>query len=164
MRLNPCTTHYSWDTTPLYNSSLTRPLEYSAPPLPPFELCKQLYNAQHVFIGSILCSVQPDDFYERLNSVYTSELDISSLESRLNMCQVLMILSLGQMYSINQWTNDEGPPGFTYFKSALHLLPEIHETPSLLFIEVLAYVAYYMHSLNRPDSAFIYVSVLYCSD
>jgi hypothetical protein len=63
------------------------------------------------------------------------------------------------MYSVNQWIGEEGPPGFKYFKHALRFLPDIHEEGSILFVEVLCYVAYYMQNLNRRDAAFLYVCI-----
>lgn len=63
------------------------------------------------------------------------------------------------MYSVNQWSGDDGPPGFKYFKHALRFLPDIHEEGSIFFVEVLCYVAYYMQNLNRWDAAFLYVSI-----
>lgn len=61
------------------------------------------------------------------------------------------------MYSVNQWSGDDGPPGFKYFKHGLRFLPDIHEEGSIFFVEVLCYVAYYMQNLNRRDAAFLYV-------
>lgn len=61
------------------------------------------------------------------------------------------------MYSVNQWSGDDGPPGFKYFKHALRFLPDIHEEGSIFFVDVLCYVAYYMQNLNRRDAAFLYV-------
>ncbi|KAF2015228.1 C6 transcription factor [Aaosphaeria arxii CBS 175.79] len=160
MRMNPSTLPIAYAAPPLYDvSCLSRSSDHSIPDLPPIELCKQLFQAQHVFIGSIFSSLHPDDFYQRLDYVHSKELDLTRVETRLTICQVLVVLSLGQLYSINQWTNNQGPPGFSYFQSALDVLPAIHERPSLQFIEVLAYVAYYMQNLNRPDAAFIYIGV-----
>ncbi|KXG53348.1 Transcription factor [Penicillium griseofulvum] len=60
---------------------------------------------------------------------------------------------------VNQWIGEEGPPGFKYFKHALRFLPDIHEEGSILFVEVLCYVAYYMQNLNRRDAAFLYIGL-----
>jgi hypothetical protein len=62
------------------------------------------------------------------------------------------------MYSVNEWSGPDGPPGFEYFMQALQLLPDIHEEGSVLFVEVLSLVGYFMQNLNRRDAAFLYVS------
>ena len=87
----------------------------------------------------------------------TADLD---REECLIYSQVLLVISFGLMYSVNQWSGDEGPPGFKYFQHALQFLPDIHEEGSIFFVEVLCYVAYYMQNLNRRDAAFIYVCPL----
>lgn len=75
----------------------------------------------------------------------------------LSYCQVLLILAFGQLYSVNQWTSFDGPPGFEFFTHALQFLPDIHEEGSVLFVGVLALVGYFMQNLNRRDAAFLYV-------
>ncbi|KAF5962288.1 C6 transcription factor [Fusarium bulbicola] len=129
------------------------------PPLPPFELCKELYNTQHAYIGTIFAFLQPEDFLQRLRLVYNQELDLTQRDGRLYLCQVLLVLAFGQMYSINRWTSPDGPPGFDYFKAALDFLPDIHQRSSLRFIEVLACVTYYMQTLGRQDAASTYIGV-----
>lgn len=159
MRLNSAPGNFSWDIQPMYDPpSLCSPVKLTPPPLPPFELCKQLYSAQYAYIGTIFSFIQPNQFEGYLRQIYAQRLDSSVRENRLIVCQVLMVLALGQMYSINQWTGNDGPPGFVYFKSALQFLPDIHEKGSVQFIEALCYVAYYMQNLNRRDAAFLYVS------
>ena len=61
------------------------------------------------------------------------------------------------MYSVNQWIDYNGPPGFDYFTLALELMPELHEKGSILFVETLALVGYFMQNLNRRDAAFLYI-------
>lgn len=63
------------------------------------------------------------------------------------------------MYSVNQWIDYNGPPGFEYFTNALELLPDMHEEGSILFVETLALVGYFMQNLNRIDAAFLYVGM-----
>lgn len=89
--------------------------------------------------------------------MYRKDPDLSDRETCLAYCQVLLIFAYGMLYQINQWHSHEGPPGFSYFIQALDLLPDIHEEGSLLFVEVLALVGYFMQVLNRRDAAFLYV-------
>jgi proline utilization trans-activator len=134
------------------------------PELPPYDFAKRLYAAQHMYIGTIFSFLQPQDFEKRLEWVYSQGPDFSVREACLSYCQILMIFAYGQMYSVNQWAGSDGPPGFTYFMQALQLLPEIHEEGSILFVEVLSLVGYYMQNLNRRDAAFLYVSVTSTND
>ncbi|KAL4781225.1 fungal-specific transcription factor domain-containing protein [Aspergillus varians] len=127
------------------------------PQLPPFGLAIHLYRAQYAYIGTIFSFLSERDFHRRLELVYSRAPDTQSLEDCLVYCQILLVLAFGQMYSINPWVGNEGPPGFVYFKSALEFLPDAHEDTSILFIEVLSYVAYYMQTLNRRDAAYFYI-------
>ncbi|RAK98455.1 transcription factor domain-containing protein [Aspergillus ibericus CBS 121593] len=160
-RLNPTSTNLAWDVRPLYDdpSSLRRSVPRSLPQLPPFEYAKRLYWVQYVYIGTIFSLIQPHDFEERLHIVYSQPPDLLNRESCLVYCQVLLVIAFGLMYSVNQWSGDDGPPGFRYFKHALRFLPDIHEEGSIFFVEVLCYVAYYMQNLNRRDAAFLYIGL-----
>lgn len=90
--------------------------------------------------------------------MYDREPDFSDKRDCLLYCQIFIILAFGQMYSINQWTSYDGPPGFEYFQQAMNLLPDIHEQPSVTFVEVLSLVGYFFQNLNRRDAAFLYVT------
>ncbi|KAA8649532.1 transcription factor domain-containing protein [Aspergillus tanneri] len=141
-RLHPTSAHLAWDVRPLYDDplSLRMSTTRALPQMPPFEFAKR-------------------DFEERLKMVYNQPPDFSSRESCLVYCQVLLVVAFGLMYSVNQWSGDDGPPGFKYFKHALRFLPDIHEEGSIFFVEVLCYVAYYMQNLNRRDAAFLYIGL-----
>lgn len=128
--------------------------------LPHFEFAKRLYAAQYVYIGSIFSFTSPEAFERNLREMYNREPDFSNLKDRLNYCQILVILAFGQMYSVNQWTSNDGPPGFEFFQQAMHLLPDIHERPSVTFVEVLSLIGYFFQNLNRRDAAFLYASNL----
>lgn len=160
-RINPTAETLAWHMYPHYDDTswLRRPVSPKIPQLPPFELAKRLYRAQHAYIGTIFSFLSDEDFMQRLELVYSRAPDPLSREDCLVYCQVLLIFAFGQMYSINQWVGNEGPPGFAYFKSALQFLPDVHEDASMLFIEVLCYVAYYMQTLNRRDAAYLYIGI-----
>lgn len=76
-----------------------------------------------------------------------------------------MILALGRLYSVNHragsdlLTLKDDPPGFEYFTYALALLPDIHEECSVLGVETLAYVGYFMQNMNRRDASFLYIGI-----
>ncbi|KAJ5117009.1 hypothetical protein N7456_001357 [Penicillium angulare] len=160
-RLNPSSTNLAWDVRPLYDdpSSLRRPVEDALPQLPPFQFAKRLFWVQYAYIGTIFSLIHPAQFEERLEYVYHQPHDFSHRETCLIYCQVLLVMAFGLMYSVNQWSGDDGPPGFKYFKHALRFLPDIHEEGSIFFVEVLCYVAYYMQNLNRRDAAFLYIGL-----
>ena len=146
--------------SPTYNDTawLRRPSISIHPQLPPYDFAKRLHAAQHMYIGTIFSFVEPQAFDKRLLSIYSRAPDLNDHEERLSYCQILLILAYGQMYSVNQWTGNDGPPGFHYFMQALQVLPDIHEDGSILFVEVLSLVGYYMQNLNRRGAAFLYVS------
>ncbi|KAJ6114271.1 hypothetical protein N7486_000049 [Penicillium sp. IBT 16267x] len=158
-RLNPSTLD---DTHPLYEpASLRRPVDSVLPPLPPLENAKRLFWVQYDYIGTIFSLIQPAQFDKRLDFVYHNPPDFSHRESCLVICQILLVIAFGLLYSINQWSGDDGPPGFTYFRHALRFLPDIHEDlmASILHVEVLCYIAYYLQNLNRRDAAFLYIGL-----
>lgn len=139
------------DASPLHHTdlSLRRKEDPALPGLPPLNTAKRWYAAQFAYIGSIFNFIQPKYFESRLAEVYDRGPDTSRPEDCLLYCQILLILAFGQMYSLNAWASDDGPPGFSYFQAAMRLLPDIHEEGSVLFVEVLGLVAYFMQILNR---------------
>ncbi|GME22637.1 C6 transcription factor [Neofusicoccum parvum] len=52
-----------------------------------------------------------------------------------------------------------GQRRFDYFMQALQFMPEIHDEGSVLFVEVLSLVGYFMQNLNRRDAAFLYIGL-----
>ncbi|KKZ61729.1 hypothetical protein EMCG_03758 [[Emmonsia] crescens] len=152
--------------TPTYNSSSNfsiRPNAHQFPPsttsLPPFPFAKRLYAEQYAYIGTIFSFTSPETFEKNIREMYDREPDFSDKRDCLLYCQIFIILAFGQMYSINQWTSYDGPPGFEYFQQAMNLLPDIHEQPSVTFVEVLSLVGYFFQNLNRRDAAFLYIGL-----
>ncbi|KAH8802558.1 fungal-specific transcription factor domain-containing protein [Xylogone sp. PMI_703] len=160
-KLNPTTETLAWHMYPHYDDTawLRRSIGAELPQLPPYEFAKHLYLAQYAYIGIIFSFLSSEDFYDRLKEVYIRQPDLSDKEDCLMYCQVLLVLAMGQMYSVNQWSGNDGPPGFLYFKHALKFLPDVHEDSSILFVEVLSYVGYYMQALNRRDAAYLYLGL-----
>jgi hypothetical protein len=158
-RLNPTAETLAWHKYPHYeDSNWTRRVNKpELPQLPPREIAKRLYLAQKAYIGTIFSFLSDSAFYSRLELVYNGSLDYTDREDRLTYCQTLLVFAFGQMYSINQWVGAAGPPGFTYFKQALDFLPNMYEEASILFIETLSYVAYFMQTINRRDAAYLMI-------
>ncbi|KAJ6041628.1 uncharacterized protein N7446_010492 [Penicillium canescens] len=160
-RLNPVSTNLAWDVCPLYDdsSSLRRSVAATLPQLPPLETAKRLFWVQYAYVGTIFSLIHPTEYEERLDLVYHQPPDFSHRETCLIYCQVLLVTAYGLMYSVNEWSDEDGPPGFAYFRHALEFLPGIHEEGSIFFVEVLCYVAYYLQNLNRRDAAFLYIGL-----
>jgi len=147
---------------PTYNPEAMRPRRHSMigqVKLPPYQFALRLFAAQFTYIGTIFAFVPKATFEPRLKKAYEGPPDLRDREACLAYAEVLVLLAFGQMYSVNQWNGSDGPPGFEYFTHALQFLPDIHEDGSILFIEVLSLVGYFMQNLNRRDAAFLYVGV-----
>lgn len=125
--------------------------------LPPIEIARQLFAAQYTYIGTIFSFTSPAAFDQLLQEAYQGPPELSDRDACLAHAKVLVILAFGKMYSVNQWIDYNGPPGFDYFTLALEVLPDLHEEGSIPFVETLALVGYFMQNLNRRDAAFLYI-------
>lgn len=158
-RLNPTAETLAWHKYPHYEDTswISRSNNPKMPTMPPFQIAQRLYRAQHAYIGTIFSFLGDAAFQERLEHVYSRQFDPNDREERLIYCQTLLVFAFGQMYSINEWVGKEGPPGFSYFKHALDFLPNLYDEGSILFVEVLSYVAYFMQTINRRDAAYLII-------
>ncbi|EOO01263.1 putative c6 transcription factor protein [Phaeoacremonium minimum UCRPA7] len=127
--------------------------------LPPIDIARQLFAAQYTYIGTIFSFTDPASFDQLLFEAYQGPPDLADQDACLAYAKVLVILAFGKLYSINQWIDYNGPPGFEYFTHALQLLPDAHEEGSILFVETLALVGYFMQNMNRRDAAFLYIGM-----
>lgn len=133
----------------LYNASHVR--------LPPIEIARQLFAAQYTYIGTIFSFVSPSAFDLLLQEAYEKPLNIAEPEASLKYAKLLIILAFGKMYSVNQWIDYDGPPGFDYFTHVPQLIPDLHEQGSVLFVETLALAGFFMQNLNRLDASSLYI-------
>ncbi|KAK3311792.1 fungal-specific transcription factor [Apodospora peruviana] len=127
--------------------------------LPPIDIARRLFAAQYTYIGTIFAFTDPGAFDQELIAAYRGQPDLSDKEACLAYAKVLLTLAFGQLYSVNQWIDFKGPPGFEYFTHALQLLPDAHEEGSILCVETLALVGYFMQNMNRRDAAFLYIGM-----
>lgn len=126
--------------------------------LPPIDMARRLFAAQYMYIGTIFAFTDPRESFERLLlEAYGGLPDPADKTACLEHAKVLIVLAFGQLYSVNQWVDFRGPPGFDYFRDALNLLPETHEEGSILCVETLALAGYFMQNMNRRDAAFQYI-------
>ncbi|CAK7213891.1 Transcriptional activator [Sporothrix curviconia] len=123
--------------------------------LPPVDIARQYFFAQHMYIGTIFAFSDPTTFDRQLRAAYDGP-----------------PTALGRLYSVNR-TNVVGdarhdgtgmdetdsPPGFGYFAHALALLPDVHEPGSILGVETLAYVGYFFQNINRRDAAYLHIGL-----
>lgn len=121
------------------------------------DIARQLFAAQYTYIGTIFSFVSPSTFETLLREAYQSSLKLVDQDACLTYAKLLVILAFGKMYSVNQWIDYDGPPGFDYFTHVLQLLPDLHEQGSVLFVETLALVGFFMQNLNRRDAASLYI-------
>lgn len=127
--------------------------------LPPLDIARRLFAAQYTYIGTIFAFTDPAAFDQELIAAYRGQPDLSDKDACLAYAKVLITLAFGQLYSVNQWIDFKGPPGFEYFTHALQLLPDAHEEGSILCVETLALVGYFMQNMNRRDAAFLYIGM-----
>ncbi|KAK1493294.1 fungal specific transcription factor [Colletotrichum tamarilloi] len=128
--------------------------------LPPIDIARRLFAAQYTYIGTIFAFTDPKASFDHLLiEAYRGPPDPSDREACLSYAKVLIILAFGQLYSVNQWVDFRGPPGFDYFTHALNLLPDTHEEGSLLCVETLALIGCFMQNMNRRDAAFLYTGM-----
>ncbi|KIW05348.1 uncharacterized protein PV09_03864 [Verruconis gallopava] len=124
---------------------------------PPLQVANGWYSAHYSYIGTIFSFSTREWFDQHLAKAYSGPPNTADPEACLAYAKVLTILAFGQLYSVNQWDSFDGPPGFELFCHAVQYLPSIHEESSLLFVETLALVGYYMQNLGERDAAFLYV-------
>lgn len=137
----------------------SRPISSKVPDLPPYDQVLQFYAAQQTQVNLMFAFLEPDDFQRKLDVVYSAGLDLARRDHVLSLCQVLLVVAFGMMYSVNTWASKDGPPGFTYFKQALMFVPAVYEGGSVQLVEVICYCAYYLSTINKHDTAFLYVSL-----
>ncbi|KAK0614385.1 fungal-specific transcription factor domain-containing protein [Immersiella caudata] len=127
--------------------------------LPPLDVARRLFAAQYTYLGTIFAFTDPASFDRELIAAYRGRPDVADKDACLAYAKVLVTLAFGKMYSVNQWIDYQGPPGFEYFTQALQLLPDAHEEGSIRCVETLALVGYFMQNMNRHDAAFLYIGM-----
>lgn len=143
--------------------------------LPPIDIARQYFYAQHMYIGTIFAFSDPTVFDRQLSAAYDGPplcTLAENTETCLTYAKIFMILALGQLYSVNRTSSSgdsrpgskeigdaDSPPGLGNFAHALALLPDMHEPGSILAVETLAYVGYFFQNINRRDAAYLYIGL-----
>ena len=147
-------------TASLYSIVPSRKTIVPSVALPPTkEAAWLLFEDQFTYIGTIFAFADRARFRHLLDKVYDGRLDVADPCSCLAHAKLLVIMAFGQFYSINQQMGGGGLPGSEYFAAAVQLLPEIHEHASILFVETLCLIGYFMQNLNHRAAAFSYVGL-----
>lgn len=134
--------------------------------LPPYDYSIRLIDTVEQFIG------QEQHYFLRRtlrNKVLTMHQDPESSENRTQgwLCRWLSVVALGELYSRIQTVQadvatpqlEQEPPGADYYFQAVSLLQELAETPDIEYVETLCLLALYAYSLNKVNTAYMYVGV-----
>lgn len=134
--------------------------------LPPYEYSIGLINTLEHFIG------QEQHYFLRRslrNKVLMMHQDPEAPENKTQgwLCRWLSLVALGELYSNSQLSRlDAGsyqsflqPPGSEYYFQAVSLLQELAESPDIEYVETLCLLALYAYSLNKVNTAYMYVGV-----
>jgi len=134
--------------------------------LPPYDYSIRLINTLEHFIG------QEQHYFLRRslrNKVLIMHQNPEAPESRAQgwLCRWLSLVALGELYSNGQMAQLEAaslqpgrePPGAEYYFQAVSLLQELAETPDIEYVETLCLLALYAYSLNKVNTAYMYVGV-----
>ena len=127
--------------------------------LPHPQAARILFEDQFTYIGTIFAFTDRVGFEQLLVDVYSRPLDVFDPASCLAHAKFLVTMAFGQLYSINQQVGGGGLPGFEYFSAAVQLLPEMHEQPSIRYVETLCLIGYFMQNLQHRAAAFFYVGL-----
>ncbi|KAH6879538.1 fungal-specific transcription factor domain-containing protein [Thelonectria olida] len=113
------------------------------------------------FIGQDYHFFLHHDFLQQLNKAY--ELSDSPPTDSVWVCKFFAVLALGELYSNSTPTNKDSPsssvPGTNYFLTAVRLLQDLFEEPSIAQIETMLLFCFYSNALGRIKSAHMYSGI-----
>ncbi|KAL9086680.1 MAG: hypothetical protein Q9165_006999 [Trypethelium subeluteriae] len=133
--------------------------------VPSIDDTRYLFNTVKFHIGQIYRLLDTDTFIKNIEEFYSQNAATEKVDaSRLWFVQLLLVLSLGKaLLSQSKITLD--PPGSKFFKRAMAMMPD-HSTlwkDSLMAIDVLALAALYLYSIDRRESAHLFVRTRFMS-
>ncbi|KFA77542.1 hypothetical protein S40288_08693 [Stachybotrys chartarum IBT 40288] len=109
------------------------------------------------FIGQDYHFFLHHDFLQKFEKAYDTRQ--SPQHDPIWVCQLFAILALGEMYSTSLRGKETSPPsvpGTGYFLTAVGLLQDLFEEPSVAQIETLLLFCFYSNVLGRVKSAHMY--------
>ena len=110
------------------------------------------------FIGQDYHFFLHHDFLQQLEKAYESSDEMQ--HDSVWLCKLFAVLALGEMYSSGSSTikgvRDGSVPGTGYFLTAVGLLQDLFEEPSIGQIETMLLFCFYSNALGRVKSAHMY--------
>lgn len=125
--------------------------------LPSLDHATYLFDTVKFHLGQSYRFFDEETFISQLKEFYHGEPAIIARDDRLWFIQYLLVVSFGTALLCRSSTED--PPGSKFFVRAMSLMPD-HASlwkDSLMAIEVLALAALYLYSIDKRESAYIYV-------
>lgn len=128
--------------------------------LPSLEYSLYLFNTVKFRLSQMFHLYDEATFTMHVREFYQNATQKVS-ECRIWFLQFLLILAFGKAFlSQSPSTKSTEPPGAMFFLRAMSLLPDYSHfwKDPLLAMEVLALAALYLYSVDRKESAYLYVS------
>ncbi|EED18596.1 C6 transcription factor, putative [Talaromyces stipitatus ATCC 10500] len=94
---------------------------------------------------------------EKMEELYRT----GSLDDTVFLCKLFALFSMGEMYANRRLGSTKGSdiPGTGFFVQAMSLTQDMHEEPSVVYVEALLIIALYSLALNRTRSAYTYAGM-----
>lgn len=127
--------------------------------LPSLDYAIYLFDTVKFHLGQNYRLFDEDLFVHQVGEFYHGEPAAIARDNRLWFIQFLLVISFGTALLSRSNTNE--PPGSKFFVRAVSIMPD-HASlweDSLMAIEVLALAALYLYSVDKRESAYIYVRI-----
>ncbi|KIV92190.1 hypothetical protein, variant [Exophiala mesophila] len=142
--------------------------------LPPYNHSTYLIQVLETAIGDQQHYFRRRDIRAKLARMHQSP-DSAQSKDQGWLCHWLSIVALGELYSVNMQSQLDPhnslasekavgagvheSPGMEYYQQSVSLLQQVAENPDIQYIETLCLLALYAFSINRINTAYMYVGV-----
>lgn len=126
--------------------------------LPNKNYAKLLVRSVLGFIGGDHHLILKKSFLVRLEDTYQLEV----LDDPVWLCRLFTVLALGELYSggrTGSMLKGPGVPGTGFFLRAMEFFQDMHEEPTVSYIETLLLLSFYSVALNRRNTAYTYTGL-----
>ncbi|KAH8595755.1 fungal-specific transcription factor domain-containing protein [Bisporella sp. PMI_857] len=126
--------------------------------LPNKNYAKLLVRAVLRFVGGDHHLLSRKSFLVKLEETYQQEV----LDDPVWLCRLFTVLALGELYSHGRaggTLKGAGVPGTGFFVKAMGFFQDMHEEPSVSYIETLLLLSFYSVALNRRNTAYTYTGL-----
>jgi proline utilization trans-activator len=127
--------------------------------LPSVDYALYLLRTVRFHLGETYHLIEEESFLSELNDFYFKSAAEKAASSRLWFVQFLIVLAFGNAFLLHS-ASTEKTPGSLFFSRAMALIPD-HLTlwkDSILAVEVSALAGLYLYSVDKRESAHLYVS------